>query len=321
VRIKTTLFLATLICFGLAGCTATPLTVETTLPPVADLTPGSENHPLPTPTAHASMPPEATPPTTVASPEPAPVDTPAPTQKACQQTGGRIEKGQIDSSLFLDPLEFRVYLPPCYDQEADTYYPVLYLIHGQSYNDDQWDRLGADEAADALISSGEMPPFLIVMPRDRRWTQPDEDQFGEALVQDLIPWVDANYRTIPDRLFRAIGGLSRGGGWALHLGLIHWEVFGAFGVHSLAMFSIDSPFISQWLDSIPLDQMPRIYLDMDDKDRKDLMESTLWLESLLTEKGIPHEWYLYPGYHEEKYWQAHVEQYVRWYAQGWKTEP
>jgi len=239
---------------------------------------------------------------------------------ACWQEAGRKEQGSLSSRLLRLPLEFIVYLPPCYDQETDSRYPVLYLIHGQNYNNDQWDRLGADEAADALIASGDVPPFIIVMPRDRSWAQPTEDHFGEVLADQLVPYIDAHYRTRAERAYRAIGGLSRGAGWAVHLGLSRWELFGAIGAHSLPVFWSDTAHIRPWLKAIPADALPRIYLDIGEKDRPSILESATWFESLLTEQGIPHEWHLFPGYHEEAYWQAHVEAYLRWYAAGWKVE-
>lgn len=261
-------------------------------------------------------------PTTVQPTEaPAPTRTPHPTSPACLRRGGRIETNQIRTELLRLPLEFRIYLPPCYDQESDRRYPVLYLIHGQNYNDDQWDRLGADETADALIAAGEVPPFIIVMPRDRVWSQPTEDPFGQAIVQALLPWIDANLRTIPERQARAVGGLSRGAGWAIHLGLGDWEQFGAIGAHSLPVFWTDLPDIKTWLDSIPPDDLPRIYMDLGDKDRLQITKSATWFEKLLSERGIPHEWHLYPGYHEEAYWEEHLEEYLRWYAQGWRSLP
>jgi enterochelin esterase-like enzyme len=194
---------------------------------------------------------------------------------------------------------------------------VLYLIHGQSYNDDQWDRLGADETADRLIASGEIVPFLIVMPRDRVWTQPSEDKFGEALVQVLVPWIDANYRTLPSRYFRAIGGLSRGASWAVHLGVNYWGIFGAVGAHSLPVFWEDTYKMRRWLDAIPAIAMPRFYIDIGDQDLDSLVNSATWFAKLLDERDIPHEWHLNPGRHDEAYWRAHVEQYLRWYAQDW----
>lgn len=240
-----------------------------------------------------------------------------PSPAACLDLGGHFEQGSLRDERLPLPLEYSIYLPPCYDQQPERRYPVLYLIHGQNYNNDQWDRLGVDEAADELIANGEIPPFLIVLPRDRSWSQPTEDAFGDVLAEKLIPAIDENYRTQPERAFRVVGGLSRGGGWAIHLGLSHWELFSAIGAHSLAVFWTDTVHIREWLAAIPPGSLPRIFLDIGEKDRPAIMESAAWFEKLLTDKGIPHEWHLYQGYHEEAYWQAHVEEYLRWYAQEW----
>ncbi len=231
--------------------------------------------------------------------------------------GGRMETGKLASSLLPDPLDYRVYLPPCYDQRLEQSYPVLYLIHGQSYTDDQWDRLGADEEMDVQVPAGGLPPFLIVMPRDRTWGQPAEDPFGDALVDDLIPYIDSHYHTLTDRANRAVGGLSRGGGWAVHLGLEHWELFGAIGAHSLAVFVTDTKHIRQWLDEIPHNQMPRIYLDIGNNDRPEIMSSAVWFEKLLNQKSIVHEWHFFTGYHDEMYWSSHLPGYLTWYSADW----
>jgi enterochelin esterase-like enzyme len=237
---------------------------------------------------------------------------------SCAEKKGRIEIGSLRSNLLPLPMEYRVYLPPCYDEQVEQRYPVLYLVHGQNYTDDQWDRMGADETADRLIAAGEAPPFMIVMPRDRNWDQPTVDKFGQAVVEELIPWIDQSYRTIQDRRYRSIGGLSRGGGWAIHLGLSHQELFGALGGHSPAVFWADTTKIRGWLEQIsPLSTL-RIYLDIGDKDRPAIMASVVWFEKLLTDKHIPHEWYLFTGYHEEPYWQRNMERYLRWYTRAWK---
>ena len=215
------------------------------------------------------------------------------------------------------PLDYLVYLPPCYDQQPERRYPVLYMIHGQNYNNDQWDRLGIDESADTLIAEGQIPPLIIVLPRDRSWAQPTEDLFGQVIVDGLVPWIDSHYRTQPKRTQRAVGGLSRGAGWAVHLGLSQWELFGAIGAHSLPVFWTDTSHVRQWLRDIPPDELPRIYLDIGENDRPAILDSAIWFENLLTEERIPHEWHLFPGYHEEAYWESHVEQYLRWYTQGW----
>ncbi|MGW8251182.1 MAG: alpha/beta hydrolase, partial [Anaerolineales bacterium] len=104
-----------------------------------------------------------------------PTQTPTATPLACWSQAGRFEYGSLRSDQLKLPMEYSVYLPPCYDQQPERRYPVLYMIHGMNYNNDQWDRLGADEAADALVRAGEVNPFIIVMPRDRSWEQPEDD--------------------------------------------------------------------------------------------------------------------------------------------------
>jgi enterochelin esterase-like enzyme len=240
-----------------------------------------------------------------------------PRHQACLETSGRIEISSLKSPSLKLPMEFRVYLPPCYDEEPGRRYPVLYLVHGQNYNDDQWDRLGADEIADRLIASGEIPPFLIVMPRDRNWDQPSIDPFGKVVVDELIPLIDERYRTLPGSQYRAIGGLSRGAAWAIHLGLSNWQLFGAIGGHSPPVFWSDTSKIRTWLKEIPSESFPRIYMDIGDKDRPPILASAIWFENLLTQLGIPHEWHLFPGYHEEAYWHKNLPRYLRWYAVGW----
>ncbi len=287
----------------------TPLTLPAT--PISRATP----QPSPAPTTPISR--------AMSQPSPAPTSKvqvqPSPTAnlQACLQKNGRFVIGQINAPLLTDPLEYRIYLPPCYDQQTFQHYPVLYLIHGQGFTDDQWQRLGAGDVADRLISSGQVFPFMMVMPRDRTWTDPDKDPFDNAVVKTLIPYIDANYRTLADRQHRAVGGMSRGAGWAAHLGLTSWDTFGTVGMHSLAIFWADVPYIKKWLDAIPADKMPRFYLDIGNNDRPEIRDSSKWFEGLLDQRDIPHEWHLFTGYHDEKYWQAHVEQYIRWYTQEW----
>jgi enterochelin esterase-like enzyme len=228
-----------------------------------------------------------------------------------------VDTGSINLEYLPYSLNFRIYLPPCYDDQPGRRYPVLYLIHGQFYTDDQWVRLGVPGLCDALITQGDTAPFLVVMPRDQAWKQPSEDPFGQALLEGLLPWVETHYRTLPGRENRAIGGLSRGAAWAVHLGLSQWKSFAIVGAHSLPVFWEDVTEIESWIDQIPLVSFPRLFLDVGDHDRPEVLESAAWFEALLTEKGIPHEWHLFSGEHEETYWFAHVEQYLRWYAADW----
>jgi enterochelin esterase-like enzyme len=317
--LKNTLFAFGLACLAslvLAACAASPtanptpaITIQVSVTATLPIIPTALTTPSPSPTQPASTLP----------PTHSPAASPTPTATlACSEPAGRMEISSLESSLLKKPLEYRVWLPPCYNEHVLQRYPVLYLIHGQSYTDDQWDRMGIDETAGRLIKAGEIAPLIIVMPRDRIWGQPEEDPFGDALVEDLIPFIDGHYRTLADRSHRAVGGLSRGAGWALHLGLAHWKLFGAFGAHSLATFWTDAPQLRTWLNEIPAGSLPRIYLDAGDHDRPPILDAARRFEELLTQYSIPHEWYLFPGYHDEAYWSAHLEKYLRWYAAPWK---
>jgi enterochelin esterase-like enzyme len=285
--------------FFLASCSPTSRTPEPTLPPSS-----------PQPSATQGI-------ETSTAPTPSPEATPTPTPLACLSEGGRITEQFLSSDILPQRIEYYLYLPPCYDQQPAARYPVLYMIHGQSYRHDQWINLGLTAQADAWIAAGEIAPLIIVMPRDRVWTPPSEDLFGQGLVEELIPYIDATYRTKAEREFRAVGGLSRGAAWAIHLGLNYMDVFGAVGGHSLPVFWEDAPKIPRILQETPVKELPRIYVDIGDRDRAEIMESTLWFVDLLARYDVPHEWHLFVGYHEEAYWAQHVPDYLAFYSMGW----
>jgi enterochelin esterase-like enzyme len=70
------------------------------------------------------------------------------------------------------------------------------------------------------------------------------------------------------------------------------------------------------LQTVPEDQRPRLWLDAGDKDSE--YQTVQTFEKALNTLGLPHEWHSYLGWHEETYWSAHVEEYLRWYAAEWK---
>ena len=239
-----------------------------------------------------------------------PVPTQTPTPHPCLGETGQVDVVAFDAEALP---QFHIYLPTCYDENPTQRYPVLYLIHGQGYTDEQWVRLGAPSAASQLIAEDKIPPFIIVMPHDKAsWRMAPDDYFGEALIDELIPYIDANYRTLIKPESRAIGGLSRGAGWAIHYGLTRWDLFGAFGAHSPAIFYNDNSKLDEWIAAIPPASWPQIYIDIGDNDKEH--GSTRLFGDLLMENGVPHEWHLYAGVHTEDYWRAHVAEYLLWYG-------
>lgn len=253
-------------------------------------------------------------PTQTHTPAP-PTETPTATPLACLTQPGVVEEHILETTK--PPQGYFIYLPPCYAEKTDKRYPTLYLLHGQTYTADQWIRLGAVTAVEHLISTGESIPFIIIFPDDRYWNQPSGTGFGQRVVNDLIPHIDETYRTLPDPRFRAIGGLSRGAGWALQLGLSNPQLFSSIGLHSLAVFQKDASKVDDWIIKIPPASHPQIFMDIGDADKE--LISVQQIESIFTEFDISHEWHLYSGDHTEEYWSAHMEEYIRWYAEQWNN--
>jgi enterochelin esterase-like enzyme len=252
------------------------------------------------------------PPTLTATPLPVPtLPTATPTPLTCLTEPGTLENGEVATDRA--PTQFIIYLPPCYDSFPDRHYPVLYLLNGQTYTDDQWVRLGAPRTADELIHSGRSEPFIIVFPDDRYWNLDQGVYFGQYLINDILPYIDSHYRTLTDRGHRAIGGLSRGGGWALQLGL-RLDIFGSVGLHSPAVFPDDRANIVFIIQSHDPANWPRLYIDSGDNDHERGFNTEF--EALLTQYNIPHEWHLNNGAHDEAYWGAHITDYLVWYTQG-----
>jgi enterochelin esterase-like enzyme len=224
----------------------------------------------------------------------------------------------VPSQLLPEDLPVLIYLPPCYFALPEAQYPTLYLIHGQSFNQDQWVRMGAAEFADEIIAAGEAAPFLIVMPYVADWSQPTGYPFGQALVEEVLPYIETYYQASSLRPDRAIGGLSRGGSWALHIGTRYWDLFGTLGGHSAPVFLDDGALIDNWLEAIPAGLAPRIYLDIATSEESDIRASVLWFTDELDVLGIEYEFHEYPGYHSEYHWSTYTEEYLRFYAAEWR---
>ncbi|HNR02039.1 MAG TPA: alpha/beta hydrolase-fold protein [Anaerolineaceae bacterium] len=271
-------------------------------PDPATLTPP----PLPTVTA---------PPTSTPTPQNTPTSTPVP----CSETTGRIVNIDIPTDKLNRPVNTNIYLPPCYDPDTDGGYPMLVMFHGQAATNEQWLELGLTSAANDLISKKEIIPLIIVMPFEVTWTPgPKESQFDEALIEDVLPYIEANYAVCSLRTCRAVGGLSRGGNWAVHLGFAYPDLFGIVGAHSTPLFYGELWNI-QAAAGLPPDKVPLLVVDAGDRDaEKDKIQEFI---TALKSAGIPYEFFEFEGRHETSYWSAHVAEYLRWYSQRFILPP
>ncbi|MFV2043019.1 MAG: alpha/beta hydrolase [Anaerolineales bacterium] len=243
-----------------------------------------------------------------ATPKPT-VDSRPVEEGGCKETVGQMIQGELVDKELPRSLPYRVYLPPC-ASEARGQLPTLYLLHGLARTDAQWDELGADEVAQDLVVAERAPPFLIVMPWERRGLE-----YEQTIVDYLIPYIESEYGASPDRALRSIGGISRGAGWALRIGLQHPELFKAIGLHSPAVLPPDMFMLPDWIEAIPIEKMPELWIDIGDRDP--LRFSLPELTALFDEAELPYILRSYPGEHTEAYWAEHVEDYLRWYVSGW----
>jgi enterochelin esterase-like enzyme len=259
-----------------------------------------------TPTVQASATPTIT---ATATAIPSPTPTPG-----CQETSGSTSQIQFKSAEMGETFTASVYLPPCYDPSLAGGYPVIYLMHGQNMDDTYWPSIGITQAADQKIDSG-APAFLMVFPYEvHNFEIAADSKFGDAVINELIPYIEKNYNACTLRQCREIGGLSRGGGWAMHLGLTHLDMFSAIGAHSMGWFQGDLYRVQNLLTTHTAADFPRIYMDRGDQDY--LRESIDIYEKNLTATGIAHEYIINPGKHETAYWQSQIQNYIDWYVQG-----
>ncbi|MGW6280646.1 alpha/beta hydrolase-fold protein [Kribbella sp. NPDC055071] len=169
----------------------------------------------------------------------------APSDQPAVVRPGTITAASLRSPTLGENIDYNVYLPAGY-AESTQRYPVLYLLHGRGDSMAAWTQVKS--RLDELIGSGEIPPTIAIMPDapwsnragwyvDSAYTGSDPGRPVEtAFFRDLVPSIDAAYRTIADRTGRAIAGYSMGGAGALRYALAHPEVFGASIVLSPAVY-------------------------------------------------------------------------------------
>jgi enterochelin esterase-like enzyme len=197
-----------------------------------------------------------------------------------------------------------VYLPACYSRDAERRFPVVFLLHGAGADATQWPAIGLATTADDLITSGAIPPMIVVMP-DGGATM--ADGLAAELVDRLVPWVDQTYRTVPDAADRAVGGISRGGRVALLAAATHPGVFSGVGGHSPAVGAGDDAIAAR-LSGIA----GPIRLDVGAKDA--LRPGVEHFATRVVAAGGSADLVEAPGGHNRAYWRSHTSDYLRFYA-------
>jgi enterochelin esterase-like enzyme len=238
-----------------------------------------------------------------------PTSIPTHTPISCLHQDGTIEVHEIRHPDLVSPIRLRAYLPPCYEQDTFATYPSLILLHGLLATDSQWDNLGIDDLADQLIHAGASPPFIILMP----WIRNSQDP--HTVVMDaMIPFAEDRWRLSDDREFWAIGGISRGAGQALQIGLLHPDRFSAIGLHSPAILHAPELLLS-WYLAIEEARRPAIWFDIGESDS--LFESAMVLLGIFQGAEIKIADQINTGDHTSEYWMENLPDYLNWYVSFW----
>jgi enterochelin esterase-like enzyme len=213
-------------------------------------------------------------------------------------------------------------LPPCYGIDGRAY-PVVYLIHGSIQDDTHWLNLGLEFLANTGIENGRYPPFIAIMPNNGplgNVSSGGEKSVEGVTVNYLMPYVERVLCAWNARQGRSIGGISRGGYWALEIAFLHANLFSAVAGHSSHLrFETDPERYNPLATFAQTDlTTTRIWLDRGESDFLRVGQNQL--SDLLTNAGITHEYYINPGGHNETYWAAHISEYIDWHTAVWPQE-
>jgi enterochelin esterase family protein len=209
-----------------------------------------------------------------------------------------------------------VYTPPGYETSENIRYPVLYLFHGMGDTEDAWTGVGrANFIVDNLLAAKKARPMVIVMPYGHTPSAPPDMQsignyaaFEKDLIEDVIPYVQENYRVSKDQKDRAIVGLSMGGGQSLTIGLGNLDLFGWVGAFSSAVPR--EPKLDELLSNAKEknNKLNLLWIGCGNKDF--LFKANQQLITRLNAEKIKHTAHITSGGHEWRLWRIYLNELV-----------
>jgi len=242
---------------------------------------------------------------------------------------------------------YAVYLPPDYETSSRSY-PVLYLLHGLGDDQTGWIQFGeVKKIADDSILNGNATPMIIIMPDadtgvigyfnipSRNW------MYEDFFFEELMPYVESKYRIKSNKRFRAISGLSMGGGGTITYALHRPDLFSAAAPLSAATGSLDidksiqrlnsfgfkynrdevrsllkSNHPLELIDDIPLNKLNSVRWFIDCGDDDYLYEDNSLLHIAFSDRGINHEYRVRDGAHNWTYWRGSLPKVLEFVSQS-----
>ena len=254
---------------------------------------------------------------------------------------------KMNSEILDMERNYAIYLPPDYESSSRSY-PVLYLLHGLGDDQTGWIQFGeVKKIADNAIINGNATPMIIVMPDANTgevgyFNIPSKDwMYEDFFFNELMPHVESKYRIKSDKRFRAISGLSMGGGGTLTYALHRPDLFSAAAPLSSATGSTDveeslkrirrygfqftrdemqsllkANHPLELIKDIPLNKLNSVrwYIDCGDDDY--LFEDNSLLHIAFSKRGINHEYRVRDGAHTWTYWRESLPTVLEFVSQG-----
>ena len=250
------------------------------------------------------------------------------------QTGKVLDDLMMNSNILKMERKYAIYLPPDYETSTRSY-PVLYLLHGSGDDQTGWIQFGEVlHIADKAILEGKATPMIIVMPDANTGQRgyfnnvKGNWRYEDFFFEEFVPFVEKQYRIKGEKRYRAVAGLSMGGGGSFIYALHHPEMFSSACPLSAATGPVSPEKAREYycnrgipdatnaeleafyrrysvlpqLDSLPADQKKTVrwYIDCGDDDF--LYEGNSLVHIAMRKKDIPHEFRIRDGGHTWTYW-------------------
>ena len=254
---------------------------------------------------------------------------------------GRAECRAAPSKILGHPVPYCVILPSGYDADKTRDYPVVYFLHGLGGNEQMLLNSGGMNMIQDLRDSKRIGEFLIVAPDAGRSffinSRDGKVRYEDFFVREFLPYIESHYRVRAERKSRGITGVSMGGYGALRFALKYPDLFVAVSAHSPALIetlpnikispdqavavaevlgkAFGSPVNAAfWQRESPFTIVKdgpkpaglQIYFDCGNDDEFGFYKGNAQFDQLLTARGIPHEFHLYPGGHDWDYFAEHL---------------
>jgi S-formylglutathione hydrolase FrmB len=273
------------------------------------------------------------------------------------QAQSRIDCNALNSRILKYPVHYCVYLPAGYDAGAAGHpaqnYPVLYFLHGLGDNERTLFNSGGWTLLDDLRRQHKIGEFLIVAPEGGRTfyinSADGSVRYGDFVLQEFIPLIEAKYRVKKGRNNRAISGISMGGYGALRFAFSHPEMFSAVSAQSAALITespqeldtaarsgaplgkllaavFGSPIeVRHWKENSPFVLAGRnqaalrrlaIYFNCGQDDNYGFEKGAAALHEQLQKEGVKHEYHPYPGDHSLSYFLAHFTEVMEFHSRA-----